>query len=160
MLDRITINAVLKTVIATLAGVVVIIMALGAWNSWTRLSAINRIAAAADASAYMFTALHNLRSDRSRSYRMLIVDQRLDSKDPLFMLARDGEMPALKSALAVLQRMNFPDRQAVVSELDQRIKKLTALHEESAAAVARPKAERRPGLAEEIRDELSAFIDM
>jgi methyl-accepting chemotaxis protein len=160
MLDRVTINAVLKTVIAILAGVVVIIMALGAWNSWTRLAAVNRTAAVADASAYMFTALHNLRSDRSRSYRALIGDQRLDPKDPAFLLARDAEMPALKSALVALDAVDFPERQAVVSELGQRIKKLTALHEESAAAVARPKAERRAGLAVELRDELSALIDM
>jgi methyl-accepting chemotaxis protein len=159
MLDRITINAVLKTVITTLAAAVVIIMAFGAWNSWTKLTAINRIAAAADASAYMFTALHNLRSDRSRSYRMLIADQRLDPKDPVFMQARDGEMPALKSALAALERLDFPEQQAVVSDLAQRIKKLTALHEESSAAVAKPKAERRAALAPELRDELTALID-
>src|SRR6266545_5485763 len=150
MLDRVTINAVLKTVIATLAGVVVIVLALGAWSSWTRLAAINHIAGVADASAYMFTALHNLRSDRSRSYRMLIGDQRLDPKDPVFMQARDGEMPALKSALVALDSVDFPERQAVVSDLAQRVKKLAALHEESSAAVARPKAERRAALAPEI----------
>jgi len=160
MLDRLTINAVLKTVIATLAAAVVIIMTLGAWNSWTRLASINRIAGVADASAYMFTALHNLRSDRSRSYRMLIGDQRLDPKDAIFMQAREAEMPALKSALAALVTVDFSERQAVVSDLDQRIKKLSALHEESSAAVARPKAERRAGLAAEIRDELSSLIEM
>jgi methyl-accepting chemotaxis protein len=160
MLDRVTINAVLKTVIAILAGVVVIIMAHGAWNSWTRLVAVNRTAAVADASAYMFTALHNLRSDRSRSYRALLADQRLDPKDPAFLLARDAEMPALKSALVALDTVDFPERQAAVAELGQRIKKLAALHDESAAAVARPKAERRAGLAVELRDEISALIEM
>ena len=75
------------------------------------------------------------------------------------MQAREGEMPALKSALVALDAIDFPERQAVVADLGQRIKKLTALHEESAAAVAKPKAARRPALAAEIRDELSGLID-
>ena len=159
MFDRASVNAVLKTVIATLAAAVVVVLALGAWDSWKRLASVNRIAAVADASAYMFTALHNLRSDRSRSYRMLLADQQLDPKNPIFMQAREGEMPALKSALVALDAIDFPERQAVVADLGQRITKLTALHEESAAAVAKPKAARRPALAAEIRDELSGLID-
>ena len=43
-------------------------------------------------------------------------------------------MPALKSALIALDAIDFPERQAAVSGLGQAIKKLTALHEESAAA--------------------------
>jgi methyl-accepting chemotaxis protein len=69
-------------------------------------------------------------------------------------------MPALKGALATLETVDFPERQTVTAELDQRIKKLTALHQESVAAVAQPKSARRAALAPEIRDEITALITM
>jgi methyl-accepting chemotaxis protein len=59
-----------------------------------------------------------------------------------------------------LETVDFPERQAVTAELDQRIKKLTALHQESVAAVAQPKSARRAALAPEIRDEITALITM
>jgi methyl-accepting chemotaxis protein len=160
MLDRISVNAILKSVIAALGAAVVILLAISAWSSWGRLAAINRIAGVADASVHVFTALHNLRSDRARSYRMLLADQQTTTRDERLWQARDAEMPALQSALTALETVDFPERQAVVSELGQRIKKLAALHQESAAAVAQPKAARRPALAPEIRDEITALIEM
>ena len=67
MLDRLSVNAILKSVIAALSAVVVIMLAAGAWNSWSRLQIVNRIAGVADTSAYLFTALHNLRSTARRA---------------------------------------------------------------------------------------------
>src|SRR6266852_3215165 len=119
MLSRMSVNAILKSVIATLAAAVVIILAHGAWNSWTRLTAVNRIAAVADASAYMFTAMHNLRVDRASGFRDLNADKQLTSMSPLLREARDAEMPALKSALIALDTIDFPERQAAVSSLAQ-----------------------------------------
>jgi methyl-accepting chemotaxis protein len=159
MLNRISVNALLKSVIAILGAAVVIMLAISAWGSWTRLTAVNQIAAVADVSAHMFKALHNLRSDRSRSYRMLIADQTASSRDPRMWESRDAEMLALKSAVVTLDSVNFPERQAAVSDLAQRVKKLTALHEESANAVAQPKASRRAGLAQEISNEITALIE-
>ena len=46
-------------------------LAAGAWHSWTRLQAVDRIADAAGASADMFTALHNLRLDRTMTPRAI-----------------------------------------------------------------------------------------
>jgi methyl-accepting chemotaxis protein len=160
MLNRISVNAILKSVIAVLAAVVVVVLAQSAWTSWTRLKAVDRIVSVADASAHLFTALHNLRSDRSRSYRFLIADEQLAPKDFRLWESRDAEMPALKSALATLESADFSGHDVMAAGLAQRIKKLTALHEESAAAVMQPKASRRPGLAPEIRDEITAFIEM
>ena len=145
MLDRLSVSVLLKAVIATLAAVVVIVLALGSWGSWSQLAATARIAAVADASAHMFTALHNLRSDRTRTFRFLQAEKAVAAIDPGLREVRDAEMPALKSALAVLQGVDFPERASVMPELSQRIKRLAALHEESAAALLRPKAERRRG---------------
>src|SRR5712691_12310628 len=160
MLNRMSVNVILKCVIATLAAVVVVLLAQSAWTSWTRLKTADRLATVAEASAHIFTALHNLRSDRSRSYRTLVSDEVGVPRDPRFRESRDAETAALKSALIALEAGDFPERQAVVSDLGQRIKKLAMLHEDSAAAVMQPKAARRQGLAQEIRDEISAFIEM
>src|SRR5262245_16296933 len=103
MLDRLSVNLVLKSVIAILATAVVVMLALGAWSSWIRLAAVNRIAAAANASGYMFTALHNLRVDRASSFRDLRAEKVLTTMNPLLREAREAEMPALKSALMALQ---------------------------------------------------------
>src|SRR5438105_6668935 len=79
MLDRLAVNTLLKFVIATLATAVVIVLSLGAWDSWGRLAAVNRIAAVADASGYLFTALHNLRVDRASTFRDLSADKQFTS---------------------------------------------------------------------------------
>ena len=160
MLDQLSINMILKTVIAALSAVVVVMLASGAWSSWQRLQVETRIAGVAATADHVFTALHNLRSDRTRSYRMLMSDERVATRDPRLWEARDAEMPALKGALATLETLDFPGREAVVTELAQRIKKLTALHEESVAAMTQPKSARRAGLAPEIRDEATALITM
>src|SRR5712691_1976088 len=103
MLNRISVNVILKSVIATLVAAVVIVLAQGAWNSWTRLKSANRIASVADVSIHLFTALHNLRSDRARSYRALVADEQISAQDPKLWLARNAAMPALKSALSALE---------------------------------------------------------
>src|SRR5216684_5574588 len=159
MLSRVSVNAILKSVIATLAAAVVVMLALGAWSSWDRLAAVKRIVAVADASGYMFTALHNLRVDRATSFRDLQADKQFGSLAPLLREVREAEMPALKSAMVALNAVDFPEREAAVSGLDQSIKRLTALHEESAAALLRPKAERRQGLAQEMLSETNSLIE-
>jgi ABC-type nickel/cobalt efflux system permease component RcnA len=75
MLNRVTINALLKSVILVLCTSLVIILALGAWESWQKVRTANRIAAVADASTHIFKALHNLRSDRSRTVRVVLAEK-------------------------------------------------------------------------------------
>ena len=75
MLNRVSINALLKSVILILCTSLVIILAFGAWDSWQKVNAANRIAAVADASTHIFKALHNLRSDRSRTVRVVLAER-------------------------------------------------------------------------------------
>jgi methyl-accepting chemotaxis protein len=158
MFERISANAILKSVIALLGAAVVITLAMGAWSSWGRLTAVNRIAAVAEASGHMFTALHNLRVDRSASFRDLKADKQFTAVTPILQQSRDAEMPALKAAVQALDAIDFPERQSVVSGLEQAIKRLAALHEESAAAFLKPKAQRRPALAQEIYNETDNLL--
>src|SRR5262249_2767523 len=159
MLSRVSINVVLKSMIATLCAVVVIILTLSAWNSWNRLTAVSRMAAAADASGYLFTAMHNLRVERASGYRDLISERPVPVMTQLLREAREAEMPALKSALVALDAVDFRERQAAVSDLGQRVKKLIALQEEYATAVMQPKANRRAGLPQEFFNEVNGLLD-
>ncbi len=157
MLSRFSVNALLKSVIAVLASVVVIMLATSAWDSWSRLRGVNRIAAAVESSTHLFTALHNLRVDRSQTNRLLVQDAAA-SIPPVLRQARDGEMPALKSALAALAGVDLPDRDAVISDLSARVKKLEQLHAESNTAIPQPKSARRPNIAQEFFSEVDTLL--
>ena len=158
MLNRVSINVLLKTVIATLGAAVVIMLSMGAWDSWNRVNAASRAAAVTESSTYLFTALHNLRVDRASTYRLLLADKQLTTMDPLLRDAREHDMPALKSALISLQGVGLPDRQALITELAEHIKRLTALHDETSAALMQPKAARRAGIADESFKELDGLV--
>ena len=47
MLNRLSVNALLKSVIALMAAAVIVMLALGSWDSWRRLQSVNRITVAA-----------------------------------------------------------------------------------------------------------------
>ena len=79
MLNRLTVSALLKTVLLATSLWVVAGISLNAWDSWQRLQAANRISVIADASAYLFKAMHNLRTDRSTTDRLLNSDSQVDA---------------------------------------------------------------------------------
>jgi methyl-accepting chemotaxis protein len=159
MLNHLSVNMLLKSVIAIMAAVVVMILANGAWDSWTRLRAVDRIATIVDASHHIFTALHNGRVDRATTFRDLMADRQLTAVSQQIREVRAAEMPALKSAVAALRLIAFPEQQMFVTSLQQSIDRLTALHEESAAAMLRPKARRPAGLAEEAFKDIGELLE-
>src|SRR5215471_7230977 len=65
MLNRLTVSALLKAVIALTSVCVVIALSLTAYASWDRLRTANRISEIADTSADLFKAMHSLRTDRA-----------------------------------------------------------------------------------------------
>ena len=150
VVNRLSVNALLKTVIVTLAAAIVIALALGALESRRRLTAVNRIAAVAEVTAHIFTALHNLRVEGTSSFRDLSADRQFTAMNQQIKDARAGEMTALKSAAAALEAVDFPERAATVAGLNQSITRLAVLHEESVPALLKPKGERRPALAQEV----------
>ena len=80
-----------------------------------------------------------------RLIRPLLADKQLSELSALMRDVRAAEMPALRSALAVLETIDFSGKAAAVSGLSQAISKLAALQQESAAALMQPKASRRLG---------------
>jgi methyl-accepting chemotaxis protein len=160
MLDRISVNALLKFVIATLAAAVVVTLSVSAWESWSRLQTSKRLALVSEASSSVFTALHNLRLDRAWSVRDLQADRQFAEVAPEVRKVRDAEMAALKSARAVLSRVDFAERPSVVADFDAATETLRDLQAKSAAALLLPKAKRRAGMAEDYSKETGASIDM
>ena len=132
MLSRFSVAGLLKSVVG-LAGIAVVMMvATSAWDSWERLAVTGRIAAIADGAGYAFTAMHNLRTDRSSTVRNLNGADPIDAEAEKYLRRiRDAEVPALKSALAVLETVDFPDRSTLLLTLQRSVKTLTALQSES-----------------------------
>jgi methyl-accepting chemotaxis protein len=158
MIQRISVNLLLKSVILTLSAAIVVVLAFGAWHSWNRQGAVKRIVAVVETSANFFTALHNLRVDRATSFRELNADRQNATLPNQLRQVREAEMPALKAGLESLRKVDFPGRDAAVETLDRTIKKLGALHQETAAAMAQPRASRKPTLAKEMFDEVDGLI--
>ena len=119
MLNRISVNFILKSLITSLMSIIIIALAVGAWDSWRRLGAVSRIGAVAEATSYMFTALHNLRVDRSQSSRNLNSDKQQTAMSPLLRTSREAEMPALRAAIAHGHLMSFDSREAGASSRSQ-----------------------------------------
>jgi len=160
MLNRLTVSTLLKAVILTTAFYVVVGFSLNAWESWGRLQVIGRIAVIADASANMFKAMHNLRTDRSTTGRLLNADAPMDSDIEKYLRnIRDTEMPAMGNALGLLGGIAVSGQQALVLEFDRLFKKLTAQQKEFWDAVAKPKASRPATLAKEYTDTTNALLD-
>src|SRR5213080_4603484 len=161
MLNRLTVSALLKTVILVPSFCAVVGFSLNAWDSWGRLQAASRIAVIADASANIFKAMHNLRTDRSTTNRLLNSDAPMDPDIEKYLRnIRDTEMPAMGSALGLLGSLEFAQQQTLVPEFDRVFKTMGTLQKEFWEAVAKPKAQRRPELAKEYMAAANAMLEV
>ncbi len=161
MLNRVTVSALLKTVILATAFCVVVGFSLNAWDSWSRLQVASRIAVIADVSANLFKAMHNLRTDRSTTVRSLNSDAPMDAEIEKYLRGiRDAEMPAMAAALAVLPNMDFPQQKTLVPEFDRAFKAITAQQKEFWEMMGKPKAQRRADLPRQYTDTVNALLDV
>jgi len=161
MLNRLTVSALLKTVILVTSFCVVVGFSLNAWDSWGRLQAASRIAVIADASANIFKAMHNLRTDRSTTNRLLNSDAPMDPDIEKYLRnIRDTEMPAMANALGLLGGLEFAQHQTLVPELDRVFKTMGTLQKAFWEAVAKPKEQRRPELAKEYMAAANAMLEV
>ena len=159
MLNRLSVNFLLKFVVGSLMAVIVAVLAFGAWDSWQRVDTSKRISAVAETTSHMFTALHNLRVDRATTFRDLTADRQFTAVGPQLVGARNAEMPALNAAVTSLERVSFAEQRTAITDLAARVKKLTELHEESSRALLQPKAARRATLAQDYFDHLSGLLE-
>ncbi|MGX4769310.1 methyl-accepting chemotaxis protein [Bradyrhizobium guangdongense] len=161
MLHRLTVSALLKAVIAITSVCVVITLSLTAYGSWDRLKTANRISQIADASADLFKAMHNLRTDRSTTSRLLNATEPMDSEIEKYLRAlRDAQMPAIARALVLLPGMDFPQAGTLVPELARLNKLLIEEQKEFWENVAKPKDQRRAGLTKEYMETTQGLLDV
>jgi methyl-accepting chemotaxis protein len=159
MLNRLTVSALLKTVILATSFCMVVGFSLNAWDSWGRLQMEVRISVITDASANMFKAMHNLRTDRSTTNRLLNSDAPMDSDIEKYLRnIRDTQMPAMSSALALLPSIEFTQAQTLVPEFDRLFKKLGAQQKEFWDEMSKPKASRRPTLGKEYMETATTLL--
>ncbi|WP_407050266.1 methyl-accepting chemotaxis protein [Methyloraptor flagellatus] len=158
-MNKFTVNFLLKAVISVLSTALVVLLVVGVWQTWAHLQVIRQTAAVADVSSAMFTAMHNLRVDRSNSNRELIADKAATTMNQQVEAARKAEMPALRRAVTALAAVDFADREAVVTRFEASVNRLAKLHEETQAAMFKPKAERPAGIAETYFKETNALIE-
>ncbi|WP_027573745.1 methyl-accepting chemotaxis protein [Bradyrhizobium sp. WSM1743] len=163
MLNRLTVSTLLKAVILSTALVVVIGFSISAWNSWSRLQQANRIVAVATASADVFKAMANIRSDRSTSSRQLTSDIQMDKEIETYIRGIRGElMPALARAIEILPSIDLPRGGTAVTDLGRLNKALLAQQAEFWTEVAKPRTSRRAALVKEYlesEDGLMAILE-
>ncbi|WP_423956597.1 HAMP domain-containing protein, partial [Bradyrhizobium sp.] len=158
-MNRLTVSALLKAVILITALCVIAAVALGASDSWQRLQATSRMSLVADASANLFKAMHNLRTDRPYTNRALIAEQPMDSDAEKYLRQpRDDQMPALARALELLPAAEFEQKPTLLPELDRLNRLLIAQQSEFWGEVAKPKAQRRLALGKEYLDSTQALL--
>jgi methyl-accepting chemotaxis protein len=124
------------------------------------LQVASRISVITDASANMFKAMHNLRTDRSTTNRLLMGAAPLDSDIEKYLRSlRDAEMPAMSAALGLLGRIEFAQQATLVPEFDRLFKQLQAHQKEFWEAMGQPKeAPRRPALAKEYTETTQGLL--
>jgi methyl-accepting chemotaxis protein len=159
MLNRVSVNVLLKSVVALLAGALVLSLAIDSWNSWVRFGQSGRMVMVADASASLFNALANLRIDRSSTSRDLNVD-RQNGVNPVLRQVRVNDIKALTEAVVQLKEIDLGTGNALVADLEQSFKRLLALHQETAAALSQPKGQRRAGIVQDSSAQMTSLIDL
>ncbi len=161
MLDRISVNTLLKSVLAAMAAIAVLLLVLSAWDSAQRLAATGRMEAVAVVSANVFTAMHNLRTDRATTTRDVDIEaEPYDApKQERLRTIRDAEMSALRAAAAELAALNIADRDQLLAPLQRSIAAVAALQEQTWQALGKAKAERVPGLSKAYFTELSTLLE-
>ena len=159
MLNRLTVSRLLQAVILSTAIIIVLMFSLSAWESWQRLQSASRISMIADASSSLFKAMHNLRTDRSTTARLLNSDSMDGDIEKYLRSLRDAEMPAMASGLALLTPMQFAQHDTLIGEFDRALKAIATLQKEFWEAMGQPKASRRAALSKEYVDVTNVLLD-
>ncbi len=160
MLNRWSVNVLLKSVVVLMSAIVVVTLAIGVWNAYRGLNLANRVVGLTETSRAAFEALGDLRRDRTFTIRALSLPDPTPAADKKPIVnARAGEMPPLRAAIAMLGALDFSGRQEYVDTLQQLTATLTQLHTETTAAFEKPKTERRETLSAEFAKTANALID-
>ena len=161
MSNRLTVSALLKAVILATSCCMVAAISFNARDSWGRLQVAGRISVISDASANLFKAMHNLRTDRTTTSRLLDSDVPMEGETERFLRSlRDAELPAMAAALAALGEFEFAQQKTLVPELDRQFKALSSQQKEFWDAMSKPRASRPPTLPKQYMETGAALLDV
>jgi methyl-accepting chemotaxis protein len=148
MINRISVSALLKLAFGVMAAVIVFVLASGAWDASNRLRMANKIAANAEASAYLFTTLSTLRTARAFTLNALQGEAASDL-GPIVATTRAAGIDALKNGLVAMQSASLPAGSTGLADLQAGYDRIIAFYKEADAAITLPKTQRRATLADE-----------
>jgi methyl-accepting chemotaxis protein len=160
MLARLSANTLIKSVITTLAVMVILVLSADGWSSWQRLRSAGRISLVTDASSFVFKAMANIRLDRSFTERSLRgAEPTPAAEKDRIRQSRNEAMPALQTAVGEIARADIPNAASLSAELRRKVDAVVALQAESWEALDKPKASRREVLAQEYIATTTALIE-
>ncbi|HVJ33308.1 MAG TPA: HAMP domain-containing methyl-accepting chemotaxis protein [Terriglobia bacterium] len=160
MLNAVSVRTILRAVISALAVVIVVLLGLGAWSSWQQLQLAKHIASVAQASSFAFTAMHNLRTDRSTTIQTLNAPTPIaDDTRKRLQGIRDHELPALQALMAQLPDIDFPEKDSLLPALQQTVATVKAMQDQAWEEVQKAKDARKAGLADDYQKQATALLN-
>ncbi|HVY16289.1 MAG TPA: HAMP domain-containing methyl-accepting chemotaxis protein [Rhodopila sp.] len=149
MLNRLSLDHLLKLTLSILAAALIALICLRLSHSWTVLARGERAEQVVAASRQIFTALVNMRTDRSTVQRSWQAEAGLT---PVAKAALDGylraEVPAMAAAVPLLQDIAFDRKTTLMPALHASMERMETLRRQFFAGIAMPKPERTPGLGQ------------
>jgi len=160
VLNAVSVRTILRAVISALAVVIVVLLGLGAWSSWQQLQLAKHIASVAQASSFAFTAMHNLRTDRSTTIQTLNAPTPIaDDTRKRLQGIRDHELPALQALMAQLPDIDFPEKDSLLPALQQTVATVKAMQDQAWEEVQKAKDARKAGLADDYQKQATALLN-
>ncbi len=159
MFKSLSVTGLLTSVVAIMASCVVIFLGINAWDSFNRQTVAKQVSLVATASGHMFTAMHNLRTDRSNTTRAMNAEGAVAGNDIAYFKGfRDRQMGALRGALETLPDIEAARKDGMLSELTSLFDKMSALEKETWQQMAMTKPQRRPALLKEYLDVTAVML--
>ncbi len=160
MLNRCSVNFLLKSVIVLMSGAIVVTFGLGAWHAYRGFQTASSDAILTKASASVFEALHDLSIDQSFTGRWLKNDNPITANDRQQIVDhRKAGVAEVRAILATLVSTDAADLRTEVDELRRAATALEPLYSESLIAIAQPKSARRPDLAKDFDTAAGNLVD-
>jgi methyl-accepting chemotaxis protein len=157
MFNRLTVKTLLQSTLLALAVLAVVPLASRAWDAWVALRSSARILRVVGVSGDAFQVMINIRSDRNSVPRMWATEGASGAKIRDYAKSmQDAEMPALRSAVAGLENIEFTGRSELLPALHRSLDDLTRMQTEFWGGLNRSLASRRATLGSEyLRDGLA-----
>jgi methyl-accepting chemotaxis protein len=159
MTNRVTVTALLTTVISIMAAAVVVIMSLSAWDSLAKLRTAGQLEAVAQASSDAFKAMHTLRTVRAIMSRSL---EGTDPTDPDMRAylgkVRTSQRQATIALLGSLPSVQFVGSRNPPEELRSRTASFSELDDAAFLAIAKPLSSRPNDFAKRYVGASSEFL--